>query len=379
MSRKQQPTNTMKKIIWAVGILAVLGGTGFWLAHNQETKLAQVQAAARPLPVTVAVAPVRHQTLTTDTDYIGTSTFWREVPMTATTQGIVRSLNIRLNGPVSAGQTLLTVDSDVNRASLAVAEATLTKARQDLTRYETLYRENNATATEVENARLQVRNAELQITTLRKQITDAVVKAPIGGTITEKSIERGMFIAPGTPLVTITDVSAVKVVVNVPEAELRNWPVGRSVPVRFEAYPDVRFVGTIYHIGLKGGEAATTLPDHFPVEIRVVNNRPGAPLRVGMTARVSRHETAVSAALTIPRTALVTSKDTTAVYVLQGQQVRLRPILTGDRIGTTLVVRRGLQAGEQVVVSGANGLKDGMAVNSKQLAVTNSPFLNHTH
>lgn len=357
----------MKKTAWALGLLAVLIGTGAWLAHNQQTKLAQVQAAAQPLPVTVGVAPVRRQSLTTDTDYIGTSTFWREVPMTATTQGIVRSLSIRLNGTVSAGQTLLTVDSDVNRASLAVAEATLAKARQDLTRYETLQRENNATATEVENARLQVRNAELQITTLRKQIADAVVKAPIGGTITEKPIERGMFIAPGTPLATITDVSAVKVGVNVPEAELRNWPVGRAVPVRFEAYPDVRFTGTIHHIGLKGGEAATSLPDHFPVEIRVVNNRANAPLRVGMTAHVSRHETIAPAALTIPRTALVTNGDTTTVYVLQGRRVHLRSIETGDRLGTNLVVRRGLQAGEQVVVSGANGLKDGMTVKTEQL------------
>lgn len=350
----------MKKIIWIIGTLAVLTGIGAWLGHNQQIKQAQVQAAAGPLPVTVAVQPVVRKISTEQTEYIGRSTFWREVPMTATTSGIVRSLNIRLNGPVRAGQPLLTVDADVNRASLAVAEATFTKARQDLNRYETLQRENNVTATEVEAARLQVSNAGLQITSLRKQISEAVIHAPIGGTITAKPIEQGMFIAPGTPLATITDVSFVKVIVNIPETELLNWRVGRIVRVDFEGYPRASFRGTVHQISLKGGEAGT-----FPVEIRVANNRPAATLRVGMTAHVSRTDTAPAAVLTIPRTALVQDVDTTSVYVLRGQQIRLRPIQIGDPSGTDLVVRRGLQAGEQVVVSGSAELRDKVMVNVK--------------
>jgi len=192
-------------------------------------------------------------------------------------------------------------------------------------------------------------------------VSDALIKAPIGGTITEKPIERGMFIAPGTPLATITDVSAIKVTINVPETELAEWSVGQVVPVAFEAYPGVSFRGTVHHIGLKGGEAGK-----FPVEIRVENTRTGTPLRqyplrIGMTAQV-RRATTQSSALTIPRTALVQNSDTTAVYVLHDQRVQLRPIQSGDRIGTYLVVQRGLQVGEKVVVSGSGGLRDGLSV-----------------
>ncbi|MCC5613142.1 efflux RND transporter periplasmic adaptor subunit [Nostoc sp. CHAB 5834] len=356
----------MKKTAWVVGILAILISIGFWLDHNQQTQQAQVQAAARPLPVTVAIEPVRRQSLTTETEYIGQSTFWREVPMTATTQGIVRELYVRLNDHVRAGQPLLKVDSDVNEASLAVAEATLTKARQDLARYETLQRENNITGIEVENARLQVRNAAFQLTSIRKLVSDALIKAPIGGTIIEKPIERGMYIAPGTPLATITDVSSIKVTISVPETELSEWSVGRVVPVEFETYPGVSFRGTVHHIGLKGGEAGK-----FPVEIRVAN--PQQTLRVGMTAHVSRKNSPAASVLIIPRAALVQNSDTTAVYVLQGQRVHLRLIETGEQAGTNLVVRRGLRAGEQVVVSGANGLRDGLSVNSQQPPVISQP------
>ncbi len=372
-----------------MSIVAVLFGIGFWLAHNQQTQQAQVQAAARPLPVTVAVEPVVRQSLTTQTEYIGQSTFWREVPMTATTQGIVRELYVRLNGPVRVGQSLLKVDTDVNEASLALAEATLAKARQDLIRYETLQRENNVSGTEVENARLQVRNAEFGLTSIRKQVSDALIKAPIGGTITEKPIERGMYIAPGTPLVTITDVSAVKVTISVPETELTVWSTGQVVPVEFEAYPGVLFPGMVHHIGLKGGDSnatagtsvpGTSVPGRFPVEIRVANTRLRQhplrqyplrqhPLRVGMTAHVRRKNSLAVSALTIPRAALVQTGDTTAVYVLQGQRVHLRPIQTGEQAGINVIVRQGLQAGEQVVVSGPSGLRDGLSVSRKQLTV----------
>ncbi|RYC69405.1 efflux RND transporter periplasmic adaptor subunit [Spirosoma sordidisoli] len=365
----------MKKTVWVIGWLVLLGGTGFWLAYNQQTQQAQVQAAALPLPVTVTVAPVRRQSLTTETSYIGQSTYWREVAMTATTQGIVRRLYIRLNGSVREGQPLLRVDADVNEASLVVAEGTLAKARQDLVRYETLHRENNSTASEVENARLQVRNAEFQLLSIRKQVGDALIKAPIGGTITEKPIERGMFIAPGTPLATITDVSAVKVTISVPETELTDWAVGQVVPVRFEAYPGVPFRGTVHHIGLKGGDwsvsgtsvPGTSVPGRFPVEIRVNNANTRYPLRVGLTAQVSRNKRPVTPVLTIPRTAIIQNGDSTAVYVLQGQRVLRRPIQTGDVVGTDLVVRRGLEAGERIVVSGATGLRNGLPVHSSTL------------
>lgn len=362
----------MKKTAWVVGILAGLVGIGFWLAHNQQTQQAQVQAAARPLPMTVAIEPVRQQSLTSETKYIGQSTFWREVSMTATTQGIVRELYVGLNDHVRAGQPLLKVDADVNNASLSVAEATLAKARQDLGRYETLQRENNIADSEVENARLQVRNAAFQLTSIRKQVSDALIKAPIGGTIIEKPIERGMYIAPGTPLATITDVSSVKVTISVPEIELSEWLVGRVVPVEFEAYPDVSYRGTVHHIGLKGGEAGK-----FPVEIRVTNTQqrtvPQYQLRVGMTAHVSRKNSPAVSVLIIPRAALVQNSDMTAVYVLQGQRVHLRPIQTGEQAGTNLVVHRGLQAGEQVVVSGGNGLRDGLSVISKRPTVISQP------
>ncbi|WP_164851444.1 efflux RND transporter periplasmic adaptor subunit [Larkinella soli] len=346
----------MKKLLAILTIFALVGGATALLMSNKQKQAQQIQEAQRPLPTTVSVSTVGRKSFTEAASYIGRTEYWREVHMNATTQGTIRSLNADLNGSVRENQPIVTVDTELTEIAVGQAEAQLKKAQADLNRYEALHRENNLPTADLESARLQVRTVETQLLTLRKQLRDAVIKAPIGGIVTEKPVERGMFIAPGSPLLTITDVSAVKVVVAVPEAELSRFRPGRSVAVDFDMYPGKTLTGTVYQIRLKGGETG-----RFPVEIRVANSA-GHPLRVGMTASVSLPEAGTASGLAVPRSALVTTSKQPAVYVLKGDRISLRTIEPGASFGTTLLVQNGLQEGETVVVSGTEGLKDGQSV-----------------
>ncbi|RRB02779.1 efflux RND transporter periplasmic adaptor subunit [Larkinella rosea] len=346
----------MKKVLVILTILAVIGATTALLMSNKQKQQQQIQEAQKPLATTVALETVRKESFTEAVSYLGKTEFWREIRMNATTQGTIRSLSAQLYETVREGQPVITVDTELTEIAMAQAEAQLHKAQTDLKRYETLHRENNIPTAEVENARLQVRTIESQLLTLKKQLRDAVVYTPIGGVVTEKPIERGMFIAPGSPLLTITDVSSVKVVANVPEADLSLFQPGRNVAVAFDMYPGKKLSGTVHQIRLKGGETGT-----FPVEIRVPNSSAN-PLRVGMTASISLPNASPLAGLAIPRTALVTTSQHPAVFVLQDKKVSLRTIEPGSTSGTTLFVRSGLREGERVVVSGTESLKDGQIV-----------------
>lgn len=350
----------MKKIVLILIALLTVGGAVALLMSNKQKQQQQIQEAQKPFATTVSTETVRQQSFTESASYVGKTEYWREVQMNATTQGTVRSLNAQLNGSVREGQPVLTVDTELTEIAITQAEAQLRKAQADLARYETLHRENNLPASDVENARLGVKTVESQILTLKKQLRDAVVKAPIGGIITEKPIERGMFIAPGAPLMTITDVSSVKVIVDVPEAELTHFRAGRNVTVRFDAYPETSFRGITERVRLKGGETGK-----FPVEIRVANTA-ASPLRVGMTATVSLPNMTRTTGLAVPRAALVTTTQTPSVYVLQGNTIHLKPIESGSTSGTTLLVRSGLRPGDRIVVSGTEGLKDGQEVKERK-------------
>jgi len=344
---------------WSIvlaGVLA-LAGLFYWLLGRQQARQVAGQQLQAPLINTVAVAPVQRQTLAPATEYIGQTQAAREVQLLAPAAGLVRTVPAALNSQVAAGQMLVRLDPAGLRQQLGAAQQAARQASRDEQRQRQLLAESNATPHEVEAAALQTHNAATQAATLATQLRDATVRAPFAGTISERQVQPGLYVQPGAPLLTLTDVRTVKLVVQVPEAELRDWRVGRALPVRFEAYPGTDFSGTVHHLGLKGGEGG-----RFPVEIQIFNNLPETPLRVGLTARVSLPMVAM-VALTVPRVALVSAAGgpLTAVFVLQQQRVRRRPVQVGASYGSRVAVR-GVQANEQVVVSGTQALRDGLAV-----------------
>jgi RND family efflux transporter MFP subunit len=348
--------------IWLLGLLGTLALAGVfgWLFWRRDAQAAAIERLQAPQTTTVAVATIRPVALATATEYLGQTQAWREVAVTAATAGRVQAVLVPLHGAAQAGQPLLRLDAAAVRQSLAAARATLRKARLDAGRQQQLAQGGNTTQNDLENSRLQVQNATTQVVELEKQLREAVVRAPIGGTVSERLAEPGLLVQPGTALFTLTDVRALRLVVPVPEAELAAWRVGRRVPVRFEAFPGVPFTGTVHYLGLKGGEGG-----RFPVEVRVENDRAAAPLRVGLTARL-RLVTDSAIRLLVPRAALAAgsaaSQGAATVFVLRGGRVRRRPLRLGTAQDTRVAVQSGLAAGEQVVVSGTEALRDGQPV-----------------
>ena len=343
------------KIVVAIAVL--VGVTAFFLNKNKTTQTAKIEAAQVSLTPSVQVATVQRQTLQGTTEFIGKTEFLKEVLMTATTQGVVKEVYFKLNGFVTEGASLLKVDTDLSNAALDIAQTNLEKAKRDLMRLELLKAENNVAGADVENAKLQVQIQENQIFQLKRQAQDAVVKSPISGTITEKPIERGMFIAPGTPLATITDVSSIKLKVFVPEMDLAQWAIGSTAQVFFEMYPNQKFTGKINHIGLKGGEAG-----RFPVEILIPNSVKN-PLRVGMTARVTKGAQSIQNQLVVPRNAVQIQNNNAIIFTMSNNKVVKKTVEIGQNFGEWVVILRGVSEGEKVVVSGVENLIDGQQVN----------------
>ena len=343
------------KIVVALAVL--VGVTAFFLNKNKTTQTAKIEAAQISITPSVQVVMVQRQTLQGTTEFIGKTEFLKEVLMTATTQGVVKEMYFKLNGFVTEGASLLKVDTDLSNAALDIAQTNLEKAKRDLMRLELLKAENNVAGADVENAKLQVQIQENQIFQLKRQAQDAVVKSPISGTITEKPIEKGMFIAPGTPLATITDVSSIKLKVFVPEMDLAQWTIGSTARVFFEMYPNQKFTGKINHIGLKGGDAG-----RFPVEILIPNSVKN-PLRVGMTARVTKGAQSIQNQLVVPRNAVQIQNNNAIIFTMNNNKVVKKTVEIGQNFGEWVVILRGVSEGEKVVVSGVENLIDGQQVN----------------
>jgi membrane fusion protein (multidrug efflux system) len=242
-------------------------------------------------------------------------------------------------------------------SSFQISADTYSKAKNDYAKLKELQQSGNASGAEVENAKLQMQNAASQLNISKKQVGQTLVPAPESGTIIDKKINQGEYVTPGTTLGTMACLDEVLVNVFVQENQVALLKKGTSVIVRTDVYPGVNYMGKISAI-IPVASAAKT----FPVEIRIVNNKP-QKLLAGMNASVIFGEDKKSTALVIPRSALTGNKKQAAVYLIhQSRHAVFTPIVLGKEYDTYLGVSGGLKAGDTVMTSGLLNVEPGKKI-----------------
>jgi Cu(I)/Ag(I) efflux system membrane fusion protein len=172
------------------------------------------------------------------------------------------------------------------------------------------------------------------------------ISAPIGGVIEELGVRDGMTLPPGTTLARINGVDKVWLEAAVPEAQAALAREGHPVEARLPAWPGETFTGKV----------TAVLPqiqaDTRTLRVRMELPNPDLRLRPGMSAQVRLAEKPAEA-LVVPAEAVIRT-GTRAVALVATRDGRFRPveITLGREAGDYLVVRDGLEEGQQVVASG---------------------------
>lgn len=336
-----------------------IGGISFLLLRNKATMEAKATQPIVLVP-TVTTQIVEGQSITENLEVSGTIAAHNEVSVVSETQGRILTVYAKLGDRVNTGTALVKVDTLLKYSAYLVAKSTFDKAKRDLERLTQLRKENNASENEVEGAEMNVQNAKAQYIVSERQLRDALITAPIAGTVVERPVSVGAMLSPGAPVATIVDVSTLKLRANMPEQEVLKLHVGDKVSVKADVYPDATFTGTVSFISIKGDAA-----HNYPIEIVLPNNSK-YPLKSGMSARMSRQSRDSRTALMIPRLAIVGSIKSPSVYVVEtesGKMVaKMKSVVLGVERGTNIEVVSGLQRGERLVVSGQNNARSGAEV-----------------
>jgi HlyD family secretion protein len=213
-------------------------------------------------------------------------------------------------------------------AELEVARAQQTNATAQKQRADELFKSQSITQTEHEqaildhaNAKAAVVRAQVALENARIRLEDTDVRAPITGTIIEKSVERGQVISSptsdvggGTVLLKMADLNLVQVRTLVDETDIGKIRPGLRATVTVDAYPNSPFEGTV----LKIEPQAETLQNvtMFPVLVRI-ENRDGR-LKPGMNTEVEIHVGRRDSVLAIPNAALRTQRDVSSAAQVLG-------------------------------------------------------------
>jgi RND family efflux transporter MFP subunit len=325
-----------------------------------RNKLALNTTAKSNITISPAVSVYRatRQSLTDHFTVIGTLNGFNDVVVLSETQGRVVKVDAEVGQFKQAGSVLVEVDSETREASYKAAEVNYEKAKNDLERYEALYKEHSISDSQIEGARWAFQTAEAAYIIARRTLSDTKITTPISGVVTSRYVNVGTMVvgAPqATQIANVVDISRLKAKVQIAEKDVFRLHVGDPVDVTTDVFQNTSFQGKVYTVSSKGDEGHT-----YSVEVLLQN--PKQQLKAGMFVHVTFQPNTKTTYLVIPRAALIGSVQDAKIFVVNNNIAKLRSIVTGKEEGTSLEVLQGLQEGESVVVDGTNNLSDNTQV-----------------
>lgn len=324
-----------------VGLAALLVG-GACRGRNRAT----ADAAAPP-----EIAKVETRDLDVRAEAAGTIQPRKIVEVKSRVAGELQRLAADTNQQVAQGALLAEIDPrDVNNAfEQATADLEVAKARVETTaaqarRAGRLFDQGVVAAQDRETADLTATNAKADLlkaqTNLdlaRQRLGDVKIRAPIAGTIIERTVEQGQIVTSasgnvsgGTTLVKMADLSIMQARALVDEVDIGRMRPGQPVEVTVEAYPGRVFRGTVEKIEpLAVVDQNITM---FPVLVNLAN--PEGLLKPGMNAEVAVAIAQRRGVVAVPNSAVVAIKDLVSVGTMLGlDATAMRTKLGGSRGG----------------------------------------------
>ncbi|KAF6621157.1 efflux RND transporter periplasmic adaptor subunit [Paenibacillus sp. EKM102P] len=209
--------------------------------------------------------------------------------------------------------------------------------------------------TGIDVARASVNQAKANLDTARSQLVDAVVKAPISGTISVVTGVQGQMVSAQSAVVTIANTNPIIAKVNVSESELLKMQVGSSVTVGVDSL-DKRIEARV--------SAVNPVMDNdlkaYPVEISVPNG--SGELKSGMVVTVYM-KTEAPKNILVSQDAITEQAGKKYAYVVEGTVAKRVEVQTGQESAKQVEITKGLTEGQNVVVKGVSLLSDGAKIN----------------
>lgn len=342
-----------KRIVLILVILAILIGIALRLAYNKK-KIAEkkLPAETEHIRIPVTTSTVKWEIMLERLVKTGTLAPLRESRVFSASGGQLQKVMFSLGDHVRKGQLLAIIDSRLLALDLQKAGTNVAKLERDVNNYRELLEGNATTLEKVESIQQSYNDAVNLVQQIRKQIADASIKAPDDGVIASRPIEQGTFIAAGTEVASIVNMSSMKVQVNLTEDEVYKVAKGQKIDITTDVYPGRIIPGVVTFISPQANQAF-----NYQVEITAPDNR-SMPLRAGTFVNADFSKKTERKALLVSREALIGSTTNAVVYVVTNGRAILRKIRVGTNYGDELEVLDGLKDGDEVVVSGQVNLKD---------------------
>lgn len=302
----------MKKLLKIVLVLAVLAAIAYGVKYFFFTE--KENDAAGPLVST----KVTQTTIATTISATGTLEPVDQVEVGTQVSGDIAKIFVDFNSKVKKGQVIAELDKSKLKATLTQAEIAYKSAETDYKYKESTYNRvkklsesNAASSVELETAEYNMNSAKLSVERSRNEVSQArlnlsyaTIKSPIDGVVLKRAVEVGQTVAASmstpTLFVIAKDLSQMKVMAAVDEADIGQVKAGQKVKFTVDAFQEDTFNGSVQEVRLN----PTTTSNVVTYTVVITAENPDQKLLPGMTATCTIVTQEVEDAIAIPVKAL---------------------------------------------------------------------------
>ncbi len=286
------------------------------------------------------------------------------INVTSEVAGRITNLTVEEGDNVRKGQLIAQLDLEQLEKQMAEVKKSLELANTVYERQKRLWDQNIGSEIQYLEAKNNKERLEKSIETLEFQLTKSELYAPVSGVVEEVYLKSGELASPGMPIIQILNPNKLKAVADVPESYLRSVNRGEKVRIAFPAL-DEEQKATVTMIGRTIDPSNRT----FAVEARLSARNP--LIKPNLLATMFIRDKMEEDVVTIPLEMVqqeVGGKD--YVYIVEqsdkGPQAKKVYIKTGDAYDGNIVIKKGLEGGETLILEGARGLANNDPLELKQ-------------
>ena len=332
------------------------------------------QEQATKAPIRVKTEVVQTATSTNGQTYVGIVEECEATAVSFTSMGVVKRMLVNEGQAVAKGQLIAEMDDTQARNLLSGAEAQMAQANDALERYKMLHDAGSLPEVQWVDIQSKVAQAKSQLEVAKKNLADCRLVAPVSGIVGKRLVGAGETAMPSQAVVSILDISTVKVKVAIPEAEISGINANTSSTIKVEAVN-----GTFSGGKIEKGVQADALTHTYDIRINVANGE--RKLLPGMVASVAfgsgmwkvalgRRTLATKGTqesgklLAVPVTAVQRKADGSLfVWTVSGDSTAHRTaVTTGETAGNRIIITDGISDGNRIVTEGYQKLSENTKV-----------------
>ncbi|WP_150131367.1 efflux RND transporter periplasmic adaptor subunit [Caulobacter mirabilis] len=292
-------------------------------------------------------------------EVLGAAKGRQAVTITSNTTELVTAVRFQDGQQVAKGQVLVELKANEQDAGLIEARARLAQAERDYKRWSELAERGVAPRATAEQYLSALETARASVAAADSRKLDRVIRAPFSGVVGLTDVAPGTLIQPGAKIVSLDDLSTVRVDFNIPDRYLPVLAEGAPIAAKPDAWPNESFNGRIAQLDSRIDPAtrAIVARAEFP--------NPAGRIKPGMLMRVTIAHGGRQAPA-VPEAAIQFEADQAYAFVIdrkgEGSVARKQPIQVGVTQDGFVEILGGLKPGERIVADGLNRIQNGQAV-----------------